>query len=81
MARKKFEATDRSVSDAYESRQLVRVIFSYANYQNDNLREVCIRLHNTGITRDLNAGQNSTALMLLPMGRTMTEKIKSFSFR
>lgn len=48
MAREKFEATDRSVSDAYESRQLVNVIFSYANYQNDDLREVCIRLHNAG---------------------------------
>src|SRR5882672_3218686 len=49
MVREKFEATDRSVSEAYESRQLVCVIFSYANYQNDSLREVCVRLHNTGI--------------------------------
>jgi hypothetical protein len=48
MAREKFEATDRSVSDAYESRQLVGAIFSYANYQNDDLREVCIRLIASG---------------------------------
>lgn len=49
MPREKLEATDRSVSEAYESGQLVGAIFSYANYQNDDLREVCVRLHNTQI--------------------------------
>lgn len=49
MAPEKFEATDDSVKAAFESRQLVGAIFSYANSQNNDLREVCIRLHNAKI--------------------------------
>ena len=49
MAREKFEATDDSTSVAHESRQLVGIIFSYANYENDDLRAVCTRLHNSGV--------------------------------
>lgn len=48
MNQEEFQATEESVRAAYDSNGLVEVIFSYANHNNDQLRKICVQLHNTG---------------------------------
>ncbi|WP_194479140.1 hypothetical protein [Bradyrhizobium sp. CCBAU 53338] len=41
-----FEATEETVLVSYRSGTLTSAIFSYANYENEELRRICIHLHN-----------------------------------